>query len=87
VGAICRFVEDAGVVLAAINGADAADRFSIEAPFRFNAEADISGLTLGYLPEALAKAQPRSTTPRSRQAGALASRSSKFRCLLFPTRR
>ncbi len=52
VGAICRFVEDAGVVLAAINGADAADRFSIEAPFRFNAEADISGLTLGYLPEA-----------------------------------
>jgi Asp-tRNA(Asn)/Glu-tRNA(Gln) amidotransferase A subunit family amidase len=52
VGAICRFVEDTGLVLAAINGADGADRFSIEAPFRFNAEADISGLTLGYLPEA-----------------------------------
>ena len=52
VGAICRFVEDTGVVLAAINGADGADRFSIEAPFRFDAEADISDLKLGYLPEA-----------------------------------
>ncbi|HWY83234.1 MAG TPA: amidase [Roseiarcus sp.] len=52
VGAICRFVEDTGVVLAAINGADGADRFSIEAPFRFDAEAAISGLKLGYLPEA-----------------------------------
>jgi Asp-tRNA(Asn)/Glu-tRNA(Gln) amidotransferase A subunit family amidase len=52
VGPICRFVEDTGVVLAAINGADGADRFSIEVPFRFNAEADIAGLKLGYLPEA-----------------------------------
>ena len=52
VGPICRFVEDTGVVLAAINGADGADRFSIDAPFRFDAEADISGLRLGYLPEA-----------------------------------
>lgn len=52
VGAICRFVEDTAIVLAAINGADVADRFSIEAPFGFDAEADISGLTLGYLPGA-----------------------------------
>ena len=52
VGPICRFVEDTGIVLAAINGADGADRFSIEAPFRFDAEADISGMKLGYLPEA-----------------------------------
>jgi Asp-tRNA(Asn)/Glu-tRNA(Gln) amidotransferase A subunit family amidase len=52
VGAICRFVEDTCVVLAAINGADGADRFSIEAPFRFDAGADISGMKLGYLPEA-----------------------------------
>ena len=52
VGAICRFVEDTGVVLAAINGADPGDRFSIEAPFRFDASADISGLKVGYLPEA-----------------------------------
>jgi Asp-tRNA(Asn)/Glu-tRNA(Gln) amidotransferase A subunit family amidase len=52
VGAICRFVEDTAIVLAAINGADDADRFSIDAPFHFDAEADISGLKLGYLPEA-----------------------------------
>jgi phage terminase Nu1 subunit (DNA packaging protein) len=35
----------------------------------------------------LAKAQPRLTMPRSRRAGVSASRSSRFRCLLFPTRR
>jgi Asp-tRNA(Asn)/Glu-tRNA(Gln) amidotransferase A subunit family amidase len=52
VGPICRFVEDTAVVLAAINGADHADRFSIEAPFNFDAEADISGLKVGYLAEA-----------------------------------
>ncbi len=52
IGPICRFVEDTGFVLAAINGADGADRFSIEAPFRFDASADISSLRLGYLPEA-----------------------------------
>jgi Asp-tRNA(Asn)/Glu-tRNA(Gln) amidotransferase A subunit family amidase len=52
IGPICRFVEDTGFVLAAINGGDGADRFSIEAPFRFDAGADISGMKLGYLPEA-----------------------------------
>lgn len=40
------------MVLSAINGADAADRSSIEAPFNFDAEAGIAGLKLGYLPEA-----------------------------------
>jgi Asp-tRNA(Asn)/Glu-tRNA(Gln) amidotransferase A subunit family amidase len=52
VGTICRFVEDTGVVLATINGADDTDRFSIDAPFHFDAEANISGLKLGYLPQA-----------------------------------
>jgi len=52
VGPICRFVEDTAMVLAAINGGDVADRSSIDAPFHFDAEADISGLKLGYLPEA-----------------------------------
>jgi len=52
VGAICRSVEDTAIVLAAINGADVADRSSIEAPFHFDAEAGISGLKLGSLPEA-----------------------------------
>ena len=52
VGAICRFVEDTAIVLAAMNGADQADRFSIDAPFDFDAEAEVSGLKLGYLPQA-----------------------------------
>jgi Asp-tRNA(Asn)/Glu-tRNA(Gln) amidotransferase A subunit family amidase len=52
VGPICRGVEDTAMVLSAINGADAADRSSIEAPFNFDAEAGIAGLKLGYLPEA-----------------------------------
>ena len=52
IGPICRYVEDTAIVLAAINGRDDADRFSIDAPFRFDAEADISGLKLGHLPDA-----------------------------------
>jgi Asp-tRNA(Asn)/Glu-tRNA(Gln) amidotransferase A subunit family amidase len=52
VGPICRSVEDTAMVLAALNGADLADRGSIDAPFNFDAEADISKLRLGYLPEA-----------------------------------
>jgi Asp-tRNA(Asn)/Glu-tRNA(Gln) amidotransferase A subunit family amidase len=52
VGPICRSVEDTAMALAALNGADAADRSSIEAPFNFDAEAGLSGIRLGYLPEA-----------------------------------
>ncbi|MBU2358979.1 MAG: amidase [Alphaproteobacteria bacterium] len=52
VGPICRSVEDTALVLAAINGGDPADRGSIAAPFHFDAQADVSGMTLGYLPAA-----------------------------------
>ncbi|MBC7152771.1 MAG: amidase [Rhizobium sp.] len=52
VGPICRGVEDTALVLAAINGADPADRSSIAAPFAFDAGKGIEGLKLGYLPEA-----------------------------------
>jgi Asp-tRNA(Asn)/Glu-tRNA(Gln) amidotransferase A subunit family amidase len=52
VGPICRSVEDTAIVLAAVNGADLADRSTIAAPFVFDAAADYSGLTVGYLPEA-----------------------------------
>jgi len=86
IGPICRFVEDTGLVLAAINGADGAGRFSIEAPFRFDAEADISGLKLGYFPEAFGEGATE-VVLRSRQAVVSASRSSKFRCPRFPMRR
>jgi Asp-tRNA(Asn)/Glu-tRNA(Gln) amidotransferase A subunit family amidase len=40
------------MVLAALNGAELADRSSIDVPFNFDAEADISRIRLGYLPEA-----------------------------------
>ncbi len=52
VGPICRSVEDTAIVLAALNGADIADRSTIAAPFVFDAGAGISGLTVGYLAEA-----------------------------------
>jgi Asp-tRNA(Asn)/Glu-tRNA(Gln) amidotransferase A subunit family amidase len=52
VGPICRSVEDTGIVLAALNGADVADRSTIAAPFVFDAGAGIAGMRLGYLPEA-----------------------------------
>ena len=52
VGPICRSVEDCALVLAAINGGDPADRSSIDAPFNFDARADIAGMRLGWLPAA-----------------------------------
>ena len=55
VGPICRSVEDTAIVLATLNGVDAADRASIDAPFAFDAAKSIAGLRLGYLPEAFAE--------------------------------
>lgn len=52
VGPICRTVEDTAIVLSALNGGDLNDRGSIAAPFDFDVTAAISGLRLGYLPEA-----------------------------------
>lgn len=52
VGPICRGAEDCVLVLAAINGGDAADRFSIDAPFHFDAAGAIDGLRIGWLPRA-----------------------------------
>ncbi len=52
IGPICRNVQDNAIVLAAINGADPADRFNIAAPFGFDAGRDVSKLRVGYLPEA-----------------------------------
>lgn len=52
VGPICRAVEDTAMVLEVLNGIDPADRCSIDAAFDFDATASISGLRLGYLPEA-----------------------------------
>lgn len=52
VGPICRGVEDTALVLAALNGGDASDRGSIDAPFAFDAKRGIEGMVMGYLPEA-----------------------------------
>ncbi len=52
VGPICRSVEDTGIVLAVLNGADLNDRSTIAAPFVFDAGAGITGLRVGYLPQA-----------------------------------
>ncbi|TDK48703.1 amidase [Antarcticimicrobium luteum] len=52
VGPICRGVEDTALVLDALNGADPADRCTIQAPLAFDAAKGIEGLKLGYLPDA-----------------------------------
>ena len=57
VGPICRAVEDTAIVLSVLNGADPADRSSIAAPFSFDAGRSITGLRLGYLPEAFEDAE------------------------------
>jgi Asp-tRNA(Asn)/Glu-tRNA(Gln) amidotransferase A subunit family amidase len=56
-GPICRYVEDTGVVLAVINGSDAADPGSLDVPFEFDATASIEGMKLGFVPELFATAE------------------------------
>ena len=51
-GPICRSVADTGLVLAAINGGDPDDPGSIDAPLPLDPDEPLSGLTLGYLPNA-----------------------------------
>jgi Asp-tRNA(Asn)/Glu-tRNA(Gln) amidotransferase A subunit family amidase len=50
IGPICRTAEDTALVLDAINGADAGDASSVDAPFRYDAGASVRGLRLGYHP-------------------------------------
>jgi Asp-tRNA(Asn)/Glu-tRNA(Gln) amidotransferase A subunit family amidase len=51
VGPICRYVEDTGIVLAAINGHDASDPSSLPIPYEFDATAGVEGMKLGFVPE------------------------------------
>jgi Asp-tRNA(Asn)/Glu-tRNA(Gln) amidotransferase A subunit family amidase len=51
IGPICRCVEDCALVLAAINGFDAADRSSIDAPFAFDAELPLKDIRVGFSPK------------------------------------
>ena len=50
VGALCRSVEDGMLVLNAINGYDARDSGSIEAPVAFDGTAPVRGMRLAYDP-------------------------------------
>jgi Asp-tRNA(Asn)/Glu-tRNA(Gln) amidotransferase A subunit family amidase len=54
VGPICRSVEDTALVLSILNGADPADRGSIEAGLHFDALQPVGGLRVGFLGEAFA---------------------------------
>jgi len=48
IGPICRYVEDAALVLHALNATDAADCCQIPAPFSYDAAAPVAGLRVGY---------------------------------------
>ena len=54
VGPICRAAEDTAMVLGVLNGFDPADRSSLTAPFAFDAADPITGMRVGYLPNAFA---------------------------------
>jgi Asp-tRNA(Asn)/Glu-tRNA(Gln) amidotransferase A subunit family amidase len=51
IGPMCRSVADTALVLAAINGSDAADPFSIQAAFGGDLTKPVAGVKLGYFPD------------------------------------
>jgi Asp-tRNA(Asn)/Glu-tRNA(Gln) amidotransferase A subunit family amidase len=67
-GPICRYVEDTGVVLSAINGPDASDPGSLDVPFEFDATAGIEGMRLGFVPELFETAEVNDVERASLQA-------------------
>lgn len=48
-GPICRTAQDCALVLAAIHGADPRDPSTVDRPFRFRPDLDLSKLRIGYL--------------------------------------
>ena len=50
IGPLCRSVEDAALVLAAINGYDPTSASSIDMGFTYDAELDLTKLRVGYSP-------------------------------------
>ncbi len=51
-GPICRTVEDCALVLAAIMGSDGKDATVVDAPFSYNADADLQAVKIGYIKSA-----------------------------------
>ena len=68
VGPICRGVADTGLVLAALNGFDAADAGSIDAAL-MPAPADVSGLTVGWFPADMTDPLDRASLDAIRRLG------------------
>ncbi len=52
VGPICRSAEDCALVFDAIRGGSAKDPYSVEAPFSYRGDIDLSKLRIGYLKSA-----------------------------------
>ncbi|MEE2691700.1 MAG: amidase [Pseudomonadota bacterium] len=50
-GPICRTVEDTALVLSQINGYDTDDANAARMGFTYDGTADVSGMTVGYVPE------------------------------------
>jgi Asp-tRNA(Asn)/Glu-tRNA(Gln) amidotransferase A subunit family amidase len=50
IGPLCRRVEDAALVLAAIHGSHEGDPDSIDLPFNFDIGARVDGMRVGYVP-------------------------------------
>jgi Asp-tRNA(Asn)/Glu-tRNA(Gln) amidotransferase A subunit family amidase len=67
-GPLCRYVEDTGVVLSAINGLGASDPSSLDIPFEFDATAGIEGMKLGFVPELFETAEVNDVERASLQA-------------------
>ena len=67
-GPLCRYVEDTGMVLAAINGHDGSDSGSLDIPFEFDAAAGIEGMKLGFIPELFETAEVNDVERASLQA-------------------
>ena len=51
IGPMCRSVEDAIIVLGALNGADPEDPGTVDAPLAFDAGADVRGKRVGFSPD------------------------------------
>ncbi len=50
IGPLCRKIEDATIVLAAINGPDPTSAASIDVGFEYDAQTDLGEITVGYSP-------------------------------------
>ena len=72
IGPICRAVDDAAFVLAAINGFDARDECSIAAPFGWDATRSPTGMRVGFIAADFTDDLDRAVLDAARRVGAAA---------------